>query len=119
VVLKILFAALQFGWVSSLNWLTAGAFWGMLLAVVTLYWALRLKPRSRQILAICCLVGATIAINIMPDNPYFIVNLRHWQQGRLVHFNVLMQWVSVIWLPLAMAWVIRDIAISNFKNASK
>lgn len=66
-----------------------------------------------------CLVGATIAINIMPDNPYFIVNLRHWQQGRLVHFNVLMQWVSVIWLPLAMAWVIRDIAISNFKNASK
>lgn len=65
----------------------------MLIATIALYRALQFKSKTKQVLAIGCLVGATIAINIMPDNPYFISNLRHWQQGRLVHFNELMQWV--------------------------
>jgi hypothetical protein len=109
VVLKTLFTALQFGWEFSLFWLTAGAFWGMLFATVVLRWALQLSSRVKQFLAVFCLVGATIAINVMPDNPYFILTLRHWYQGRLLHFNDLMQWVSVIWLPLATVWMIRNI----------
>jgi hypothetical protein len=44
----------------------------------------------------------------MPDNPYFILTLRHWNQGRLLHFNDLMQSVSVIWLPMAFIWMIRN-----------
>ena len=110
VLLKILFTALQFGWEFSFIWLTAGAFWGMLLATVALRWALRLKLITKQLLAIFCLIGITVAINVMPDNPYFILTLRHWNQGRLLHFNELMQWVSVIWLPLASVWMIRNIA---------
>jgi VanZ family protein len=109
VVLKTLFTALQFGWGFSLFWLTAGAFWGMLFATVALRWALQLSSRVKQFLAVFCLIGATIAINVMPDNPYFILTLRHWYQGRLLHFNDLMQWVSVIWLPLATVWMIRNI----------
>jgi hypothetical protein len=34
--------------------------------------------------------------------------MRHWYQGRLLHFNELMQWVSVVWLPLALFWMIRE-----------
>jgi hypothetical protein len=81
----------------------------MLFATVVLRWALQLSSRVKQFLAVFCLVGATIAINVMPDNPYFILTLRHWYQGRLLHFNDLMQWVSVIWLPLATVWMIRNI----------
>jgi hypothetical protein len=108
VLLKILFTALQFGGEFSLIWLTTGAFWGMCLAVLALRWALRLRQSTKYYLAMLCLVVVTIAINVLPDNPYFILTLRHWNQGRLLHFNELMQWVSVIWLPMAFFWMIRN-----------
>ena len=108
VLIKTLFTALQFGVEFSLIWLTAGAIWGMLIASVILRWALKLSSTRKFWLALLCLATATIAINFLPDNPYFILILRHWYQGRLLHFNELMQWVSVIWLPLAIFWVIRN-----------
>ena len=110
VVMKTFFTALQFGGELSLIWLTAGALWGMVLASALLSWALRLNQKRRLCLALVCLLTATIAINVLPDNPYFIMNLRHWHQGRLLHFNELMQWVSVVWLPIALVWMIRNAA---------
>jgi VanZ family protein len=108
VIIKILFTALQFGAEFSLIWLTAGALWGMVLGSILLRWALRLEAETRFWIALICLVGTTIAVNVLPDNPYFILTLRHWYQGRLLHFNELMQWVSVVWLPLALIWMIRS-----------
>ncbi len=116
VVLKTLFTALQFGWEFSFIWLTAGAFWGMLSASIALYWALRFQQKTKSLMALLCLIGVTVAINIMPDNPYFILTLRHWHQGRLLHFNELMQWVSVIWLPLALIWMIRNVTDFQSKH---
>ncbi len=113
ILIKILFTALQFGIEFSLIWLTAGALWGMVLCSLLLRWALRFNPRSKFWLALICLLGTTIAVNVLPDNPYFIMTLRHWYQGRLLHFNELMQWVSVVWLPLALIWMIRSAV--NFK----
>jgi len=67
-----------------------------------------LRQKAKFWLALFCLITATIVINQLPDNPYFIMNLRHWHQGRLVHFNELMQWVSVVWLPVALVWMIQN-----------
>ena len=114
VGVKTLFTALQFGVELSLIWFTAGALWGMVLATVLLRWALRFDPLTKFWLALICLVGATIAINILPDNPYFLLTLRHWYQGRLLHFNELMRWVSVVWLPVALLWMIRN--LTEFKS---
>ena len=108
VLIKTLFTALQFGAEFSLIWLTAGAIWGMVLGSALLMWALSLMPRTKFWIALLCLLGTTIAVNVLPDNPYFILTLRHWYQGRLLHFNELMQWVSVVWLPLALIWMIRS-----------
>ena len=108
VLIKTLFTALQFGAEFSLIWLTAGALWGMVLGSLLLRWALRFDSRIKFGLALICLLGTTIAVNVLPDNPYFILTLRHWYQGRLLHFNELMQWVSVVWLPLALIWLIRS-----------
>jgi len=108
VLIKTLFTALQFGAEFSLIWLTAGALWGMVLGSLLLRWALRFDLRVKFCLALICLLGTTIAVNVLPDNPYFILTLRHWYQGRLLHFNELMQWVSVVWLPLALIWMIRS-----------
>ena len=108
VLIKTLFTALQFGAEFSLIWLTAGALWGMVLGSLLLRWALRFDLRVKFSIALICLLGTTIAVNVLPDNPYFILTLRHWYQGRLLHFNELMQWVSVVWLPLALIWMIRS-----------
>lgn len=108
VLVKIVFTALQFGAVFSLVWLTAGAIWGMLLGSLLLRWALRFSVSNKVWLAITCLLSATLAINLLPDNPYFILTLRQWYQGRLLHFNELMQLVSVVWLPLALIWALRN-----------
>lgn len=108
VLIKTLFTALQFGADFSLIWLTAGALWGMGLGSILLKWALPLTPKTKFWIALICLLGTTIAVNVLPDNPYFIMTLRHWYQGRLLHFNELMQWVSVVWLPLALIWMIRS-----------
>lgn len=108
VLIKIIFTALQFRAEFSFLWLTAGAIWGMLLGSMLLKWALSLSERVKFWLALSCLIGATIAINLLPENPYFVLTMRHWYQGRLLHFNELMQWVSVIWLPLALFWMVRD-----------
>jgi len=108
VIIKILFTALQFGADFSLNWMTAGALWGMVIGSILLRWALKLEAGTKFWIALICLLGTTIAVNVLPDNPYFILTLRHWYQGRLLHFNELMQWVSVVWLPLALVWMIRS-----------
>jgi len=108
VLIKTLFTALQFGTEFSLIWLTDGALWGMVLGSLLLKWALRFDSRTKFCLALTCLLGTTIAVNVLPDNPYFILTLRHWYQGRLLHFNDLMQWVSVVWLPLALIWMIHS-----------
>ena len=108
VVIKILFTALQFGAEFSLIWLTAGALWGMVIGSILLRWALQLEAGAKFWIALICLLGTTITVNVLPDNPYFILTLRHWYQGRLLHFNELMQWVSVVWLPLALVWMIRS-----------
>jgi hypothetical protein len=70
--------------------------------------ALKFSEATKVWLALLCLLSATMAINFLPDNPYFTLTLRHWYQGRLLHFNELMQWVSVVWLPLALFWVLRN-----------
>jgi hypothetical protein len=106
VAIKTLFTALQFGFEFSLLWLTAGAIWGMCIASLLLRWALKLSSNLKFWLALVCLLTASFAIHFLPDNPYFILTLRHWYQGRLLHFNDLMQWVSLAWLPLAIVWMI-------------
>lgn len=116
VIMKIVFTALQFGSEFSLLWLTAGAAWGMIFGIILLRWALPLAGMTRFWLAIIFLVSATLAINLLPDNPYFLLTLRHWNQGRLLHFNELMQWVSVVWLPLALFWAVRKRSALNLTS---
>lgn len=116
VIIKIVFTALQFGSEFSLLWLTAGALWGMVLGSILLKWALTLAGITKFWLAIIFLLSATLAINLLPDNPYFLLTLRHWNQGRLLHFNELMQWVSVVWLPLALFWAVRNRSALNLTS---
>ena len=77
----------------------------MLIGTFGLFLALKWGFYIRYCLAVFCLICTTIAVNFLPENPYFVLTLRAWYQGRLLHFNDLMQWVSVVWLPMALLWV--------------
>jgi hypothetical protein len=47
-----------------------------------------------------------ILVNYFPDNPYLTISLPSWGQSRLAHLNDLMQWLSWLWLPVALIWLL-------------
>jgi VanZ family protein len=42
-----------------------------------------------------------------PDDPYFAASLADWQQGRLVRFHGIAQWIGWLWPYAAMGWLMR------------
>ena len=53
-----------------LVWLTPGVFFGLLGGWLAIYALARLPGRARLAVAALCIVAATTAINLAPDNPY-------------------------------------------------
>lgn len=41
-----------------------------------------------------------------PEDPYFAASLADWEQGRLVRFHGLAQWVGWLWPYAALAWLL-------------
>jgi hypothetical protein len=42
-----------------------------------------------------------------PEDPYYAASLAGWEQGRLVRFHGIAQWVGWLWPYAAMAWLMR------------
>jgi hypothetical protein len=108
ILIKSLFTALQFGAEDGFIWLSTGAIWGMVLASSILFIALELPARARLIACIAAFIGLMALVNYFPDNPYFAMRLPRLDQSRLMHFNDLMQWLSWIWLPVALIWLVHQ-----------
>ena len=100
---KTLANGLQFGPDRALAWLTPGAIGGLAIGVLSLL-AASAGPRvwSARI-AMLALVALVIAVNLVPDNPYYIDAISDWRQGELLNFNALAGWLSVLW-PYALAF---------------
>lgn len=108
ILIKALFTSLQFGGEIGFTWLTTGALWGMLLGSTLLLWGIRWGSFYRLGVGLASLATMLLLVNLFPDNPYFALTLREWNQGRLLHFNEVMQWISYIWLPFAILWALRS-----------
>ena len=108
VLIKTGFTGLQFGSEFGFSWLTTGAVWGMGLSSLLLLWGLRWPLANRLWTGLVSLLAMTLLVNLFPDNPYFTLVLKEWYQGRLVHFNDVMQWISYIWLPFALIWALQN-----------
>jgi hypothetical protein len=106
ILIKSLFTALQFGAENGFVWLSTGAIWGMVLSSSLLFIALKLPTRARLIVCIAAFIGLMALVNYFPNNPYFAMSLPRLGQSRLIHFNDLMQWLSWIWLPVALVWLV-------------
>ena len=49
------------------------------------------------------LIALVIAVNLIPENPYYVDAISAWRQGKLANFNALAHWLSLLW-PFALAF---------------
>ena len=95
-----------------LAWLTPGAAAG-LLAGCALLWAGASLPRRWQLaVAAACVVIATVAINLAPDNPYRNVppQLLARAPGHFLSFSSIVNALSELWPLLATGYLVHALA---------
>jgi hypothetical protein len=64
-------------------------------------------PRWAAALGVLVLAFFVALVGQAPNDPYFAASLAGWEQGRLVRFHGLAQWVGWLWPYGAMAWLLR------------
>ena len=107
---KMLAHAIQFGPERAFAWLTPGAYGGLAIGTLSLL-AASAGPRPwLPRFALLALIALITAVNLVPDNPYYMAAMQGWRQGALLNFNALARWLSVLW-PYALAlWLLFESA---------
>ena len=99
---KTMANAVQFGPERAFAWLTPGVYGGLALGGLSLL-AASAGPRIWAArFALLALATLIVAVNLVPDNPFYFDAIRTWRQGVLLNFNALAHWLSVLW-PYALA----------------
>ena len=109
---KTLANAVEIGPERALAWLTPGAYGGLALGLLSLL-AASAGPRIWSArFAMLALIALVVAVNLVPENPYYIDAISAWRQGKLLNFNALAHWLSWLW-PYALAC---GLAIASVPN---
>jgi len=102
---KALANAVQFGPDRALAWLTPGVYGGLGLGMLSLL-AASAGPRAWCArFALLALIALIVAVNLVPENPYYLDAIGGWRQGQLLNFNALAHWLSLLW-PYALAYAL-------------
>jgi len=102
-------AALNFGPVHALGWVTATVPIGLTLGTVL---ALACVPIGQRAAAALGLVALSVDVALVaqaPSDPYYAQSLQQWEQGRFIHFHGLAQWVGWLWPFAALAGLFRRV----------
>jgi VanZ family protein len=98
-------AALNFGPVHALGWVTStvpvGLAFGALLALACVL----IGQRPAAALGLVALSVNVALVAQAPSDPYYADSLQAWEQGRFIHFHGLAQWVGWLW-PFAAGIVL-------------
>lgn len=89
-----------------LDWLTPGAFQGLVAGLAVALLAVGLPRVARLALAAVLLMAAAVLVNLAPQNPYMAAMLKLWQQGHFLNFNGLTRLVAILWPFVATAFLI-------------
>lgn len=115
LVLKIVSAVALVRASAPLAWLTPGVLLGLGAGWLLLLGVVRL-PRSAQLaIAATCIVAATLAINLAPDNPYQSVPPRLLARGasHFLNFSGIVRALSELWPLLATGFLLYALAARN------
>jgi VanZ family protein len=107
------FNALAFVRASSpLAWLTPGALLGLAAGGLLLWAAVRLARPAQLAVSAACIIAATIAINLAPDNPYQSVPPRLLARGasHFLNFSGIVRALSELWPLLAIGFLLYALA---------
>jgi VanZ family protein len=78
-------------------WLTPGALLGLTGGTLVLMLVLALPRAARPALAGLLLMGATVLVNLAPENPYLANAIQQWPHGYFLNFNGVTHLVSLMW----------------------
>lgn len=109
LAVKSMSNALLFQPENTFVWLTPGARGGLLLGLLMLLAVHRVSPAHQRRIAIIMLLISFIAVNLIIPNPYFVVTLQRWVQGKFLSFNGATQFMSLLWPFLAMWFLLHPV----------
>lgn len=90
---------------SASAWITPGAVYGMLVGGALLVVALLLPRIVQHALAGMALLITTTLANLMPDNPYLLLQQQTLMRGNFLNFHGLIQLVATAWPFLALGYL--------------
>lgn len=111
VGVKISMSQLQYGSYGIQYWASIATASGLVLGFIFSILIKNISKRAQWNIAFWGLVLLIILVNVLPINPYYLSQLEILPQGRLKHFNVLLQWLSMMWPFMAIVILIRNFYI--------
>jgi hypothetical protein len=103
LAVKAMASALFFAPENAFAWLTPGAQGGLLFGTAMVFGLAFAPPVAQRRIAAVMLVISLLVVNIVPANPYFVVTLQTWVQGKFLNFNGAAQFLSLFW-PFFALW---------------
>ena len=98
-------AALNFGPVHALGWVTSTVPIGLAFGAAAALACVFTGPRAAAALGLVALSVQVAIVAAAPSDPYYTDSLQAWEQGRFIHFHGLAQWVGWLW-PFAAGVVL-------------
>jgi len=102
-------AALNFGPVHALGWVTSTVPAGLTLGAVLALACVFVGQRPAAALGLVALSINVVLVAQAPSDPYYAESLQQWEQGRFIHFHGLAQWVGWLWPFAALAGLFRRV----------
>ncbi len=106
-------AALNFGPVHALGWVTSTVPIGLALGAVLALACVLIGQRPAAALGLVVLSVNLALVAQAPSDPYYADSLQAWEQGRFIHFHGLAQWVGWLWPFAAGIVLFRGLARSE------
>jgi len=103
LLVKLLSSALSFGPANAFSWLTPGAATGVAVGLLLLAGLVLTRPAIQKSVAVLLLSLSLAAVNLAPNNPYFVATLQTWVQGQFLNFFGAAQFLS-LWWPVFALW---------------
>ena len=97
LVANTLSAALNFGPVHALGWVTSTVPIGLAVGAVAALACIFIGERAVAALGLIALLINVALVAQAPSDPYYAESLQQWEQGRFIHFHGLAQWVGWLW----------------------
>lgn len=100
---KTLATAVMFQPENAFSWLTPGAQGGIVISALILYGFSFAPLQAQRRLATLLLFISLLLVNLIPNNPYFLMTLQSLMQGKMLNFFGAAQFLSIVW-PFVAIW---------------